>query len=204
MACGSPQSDANPSKALEIKKSDLPFSTTEPEVFQADVSVSGGGQDDRYFVARNGAKRRFDTYIDGKLAVTELIGDTRCVIDHRRRVYSADPLSDQGPAAVNPASLAYFQNTEHYQFAQVGRSNGQTIYRAKLQDGDPGDVLITIDDASGLMVRQEVSVTEPDEKFTFELTNVKLDAPDELFQIPSGYQEVSAAEFKATQSKKNP
>jgi hypothetical protein len=204
LACGSSQPSANPATTAEIKQNDLPFSTKEPEIYRADVSISGGDLEARYFVAKSGSKRRLDTYVDDKVAVTELLTDVRYVIDHRRKLYYAEASTDSGPAAIDPASLAYFQNTQHYQFEQTGRSNGQTTYRGKVQDGEPDEVaLITIDDASGLMVREEANGTEPGEKFMFELANVRLEAPDDLFQIPAGYKQVSSAEFKSTQLSKN-
>jgi len=208
-ACGSKNAATNtPSNTAtngDLTKGEQPFSGKEPDVYQTDVFYSGRGSTDKYFVARSGATRRFDTYNGEKLVVTELIKDnTRYVIDHVRRIYYADPPTDKGPKAVNPAALAFFENAQHHEFDEVSRANGTITYHAKKQPGDPDqDTVLTIDQATGLMVRQEVKTPDPNSSFTFELKNVKLEAADDLFQIPAGYKQVSKDEFKPPTAKTN-
>lgn len=194
---------ANASSNGELTKGEQPFAAKEPDVYQTEVYYSSGGTSDKYFVARNGGAHRFDTYVNGQLSVTELIKDNnRYVIDHVRKMYYVDPPSDKGPKAVNPAALAFFQNTQHHEFDEIGRDGDLVTYRAKKQPGDTGqDVVLTIDQKSGLMVRQEVKGGEKDQAFTFELKNVKLEAADDLFQIPAGYKQVSKDEFKPPEKK---
>lgn len=207
-ACGSKDPVTNtPSNASangDLTKAEQPFAAKEPEVYQTEVYYSGAGTPtDKYFVARNAETRRFDTYVNGQLSVTELIKDnTRYVIDHVRKIYYADPPSDKGPKAVNPAALAFFQNAQHHEFDETGRDGDLVTYHAKKQPGDPDqDVILTIDKKSGLMVRQDVKGADPRQSFTFELKNVKLEAPDDLFQIPTGYKQVTKDEFKPPERK---
>jgi len=202
VACGSKNSGTNaPANVAangDLTKGEQPFAAKEPEVYQTEVYYSSGGPSDKYFVAKNGANRRFDTFVDGQLKLTQLIKDNSLyVIDHARRMYYVEPPSDKGPKAVNPAALAFFQNTQHHEFDEVGREGDLVTYRAKKQPGDPDqDTTITMDQKSGLMVRQEVKGGKEGGSFTFELKNVKLDAPEDLFQIPAGYKQVSKDEFK--------
>jgi hypothetical protein len=206
-ACGSKNAGSNtPANASangDLAKGEQPFAAKEPDLYETEVYYSSGGTSDKYFVARNGETRRFDTYVNGQLSVTELIKDNnRYVIDHVRKIYYVDPPSDKGPKAVNPAALAFFQNTQHHEFDEIDRDGDLVTYRAKKQPGDPDqDVVLTIDQKSGLMVRQEVKGGEKDQAFTFELKNVKLEAPDDLFQIPIGYKQVSKDEFKPPEKK---
>jgi|GEM_PF-1587653 len=201
-ACGSKEAATNTTTNTvangDLTKGEQPFAAKEPEVYQTEVYYTSSGTTDKYFVARNGATHRFDTYVNGQLAVTELIKDNnRYVIDHVRKIYYMDPPSDKGPKAVNPAAIAFFQNTQHHEFDEIGRDNGTITYRAKKQAGDPEqDVVITIDQKTGLMVHQDVKAPDPKQSLTFELKNVKLEAPDDLFQIPAGYKQVSKDEFK--------
>jgi hypothetical protein len=207
-ACGSKDTvtntPSNTSANGELTKGEQPFAAKEPDVYQTEVYYSGvGPSSDKYFVARNGETRRFDTYVNGQLSITELIKDqNRYVIDHVRKIYYVDPPSDKGPKAINPAALAFFQNTQHHEFDEIGREGDLVTYHAKKQPGDPDqDVVLTIDQKSGLMVRQEVKGAGPKQSFTFELKNVKLEASDDLFQIPAGYKQVTRDEFKPPEKK---
>lgn len=206
-SCGSKEASvnapANSAASGELTKGEGPFAAKEPEVYQTEVYYTSGGTTDKYFVARNGSVHRFDTYVKGELSVTELIKDNnRYVVDHVRKMYYVDPPSDKGPKAVNPAAIAFFQNTQHHEFEEIGRGDGTITYRAKKSPGDPDqDVVLTIDEKTGLMVHQEVKAADPKQSLTFELKNVKLEAPDDLFQIPAGYKEVTKDEFKPPQKK---
>jgi hypothetical protein len=202
-ACGSnntaPNTPSNTSANGELTKGEQAFNAKEPDVYQTEAYYSGDGSaGDKYFVARNGAMRRVDTYTSGKLAVTELIKDNnRYVIDHVRKIYYVDPPSDKGPKVVNPAAIAFFQNTQHHEFDEVSRNGDLVMYKAKKQPGDPDqDTTITMDQKTGLMVRQEVKGGKDGQSFIFELKNTTLEAPDDLFQLPAGYKQVSKDEFK--------
>ena len=197
LGCSSQPPAANGPAAGELAKGEQPFAAKEPDVYQTEVFYSSGGKADRYFVARNGSRRRFDTYVGDTVSVTELITDnTRYVIDRVRKLYYIDPPSEKGPKAINPAALAFFQNTQHHEFDEMGRADGRITYRAKRQPGDPDqDVVMTIDEATGLMVRQDVKGNDTGNSFTFELKNLRLDAPDDLFSLPTGDRLVSKEEF---------
>ena len=202
VACGAKDAPTNNAANAplngDLAKGQQPFAAKEPDVYQTEVYYSSGGTSDKYFVARNGETRRFDTYVKGQLSVTELIKDNnRYVIDHVRKMFYVDPPSDKGPKAVNPAALAFFQNAQHHEFDEISRDNGTITYHAKKQQGDPDqDVVVTIDQKSGLMVRQEVKGADPNTSFTFELKNVKIEAPSDLFQIPADYKQVTKEQFK--------
>ena len=187
----------------ELTKGQQPFASKEPDVYQTEVYYSSSGTSDKYFVARSGETRRFDTYVNGQLSVTELIKDNnRYVIDHVRKMYYMDPPSDKGPKAVNPAALAFFQNTQHHEFDEVSREGDTITYHAKKQQGDPDqDVVLTIDQKTGMMVHQEVKGADPNASFVFELKNVRLEAPDDLFKLPDGYKQVTKDEFKPPEKK---
>ncbi len=210
-ACGSKNtgSNASPNSPAaangDLTKGEQPFAAKEPDVYQTEVYYTVGGATIKNFVARSGDKRRVDTYVDDKLSVTELIKDNnRYVIDHVRKIYYVEPPNDKGPKVVNPAAIAFFQNTQHHEFDEVGRGDGTITYRAKKQQGDPEqDVVVTIDQKTGLMVHQEVKAPDPKQSLIFDLKNVKLDAPDDLFQLPAGYKQVAKDQFKPPERNAN-
>jgi hypothetical protein len=177
----------------------LLFATKEPDVYQAEAYLTANGSTDRYFIARNGATRRFDTYAGEYAAMTELIKDNnRYVVDHSRKAYYIEPPSEKGPMAIDPASFAIFQNTVHHEFEAVVRDGDTVTYHAKKLAGDPNeDVLVTVDQKTGLVIREEVKAADSAQAFTFELKNVKFEAPDDLFHIPAGYTQVSKDGLKA-------
>ncbi|HTH50565.1 MAG TPA: hypothetical protein VL501_01445 [Pyrinomonadaceae bacterium] len=207
-ACGSKPANSNATNTAanattnsaangDLTKGEQPFAAKEPEVYQAEAYYTSGGSSDKYFVARSGETRRFDTFKGDRLVVTELIKDNnRYVIDHVRKIYYTDPPTDKGPKAVNPAALAFFQNTQHHEFEETGRANGQITYRAKKNPGDPDqDVTVTIEEKTGLMVHQEVKAADPKNSLIFDLKNLKLEVPDDLFQLPADYKQVTKEVF---------
>ncbi|MFL6373453.1 MAG: hypothetical protein ACJ73D_02185 [Pyrinomonadaceae bacterium] len=200
-SCGSKDTATNSRSNVaangELTKGEQTFASKEPDVYQTEVYYSSGGTSDKYFVARNGNARRFDTYVKDQLSVTELIKDNnRYVVDHVRKMYYVEPPSDKGPKVVNPAALAFFQNTQHHEFEEIGRDNSTITYRAKKLQGDPDqEVVLMIDQKTGLMVHQEVKGADAKNSYTFDLKNVKQEASDDLFQLPAGYKQVTKDEF---------
>jgi hypothetical protein len=181
----------------EVANSGLPFSINEPEIYRAEAYLTTNGTSERYFIARNRAIRRFDTYAGDTFSMTELVRDNnRYVIDHARKVYYVEPSGDKGPKAIDPASIAIFQNTRHHEFEETGRDGDTVRYHAKKLPGDPDeDTVVTVDQKTGLMMREVVTAPDAAQAFTFELRNVRLEASDDLFQIPDGYRQVNKAEF---------
>src|SRR4051794_39591927 len=85
--------------------SEFPFSTKEPEVYQADAVVTTGETEDHTFIARKGAMHRTDIFQNEHLAVTEILSGFHYLIDHRRKIYYEEPAVGPGPTGfVSPAA----------------------------------------------------------------------------------------------------
>ena len=60
-ACGSPQANQNTGILLAAEStSEFPFSTREPEIYQAKVVITVEGVEQRYFIARKAERWRLD------------------------------------------------------------------------------------------------------------------------------------------------
>src|SRR5687767_1921679 len=73
----------------------VPFSTVEPERYQADMIVRSGAIERRFFVARDGERRRIDYDVDQKNHRGVLKTDRDYLIDFGRKIYA---IKSQGAA----------------------------------------------------------------------------------------------------------
>src|SRR5947208_2928311 len=81
----------------------LPFSIVEPQVYQAYIVTSGGGLEEKTFVARKNDKYRLDVFQDQKNTMTEIIAGSRFVIDHRTHTFYEEPAGTGPSNLVSPA-----------------------------------------------------------------------------------------------------
>ncbi|MBK9214241.1 MAG: hypothetical protein IPM59_01360 [Chloracidobacterium sp.] len=172
-----------PTPAEESKR--FPFPTSEPDVYQADVVVTTLGTQTHYFVARKGEYSRLDLYRGGKLATTSLGTDAIYTIDHTARTYKMTPSGSGRPPVANDVARDFFQRGMPFRYDELDRKDGVIRYKAR----DAG-IVVSIDETSGLMVRQEFS-EDGETLFVYELRNVKLDVDDAVFQVPAGYRRVT-------------
>jgi outer membrane lipoprotein-sorting protein len=196
-ACGASQSSINTEVApIPEQKSEFPFSTKEPETYQADVVVTSNGAEDRFFVARKGDKWRRDHFSGPTRSITELrTGDGVYLIDHRKKTYSAEPAEGNDVTDLDPSSVSFFRGKEYRDFDEVERGGGIVRYEGRKGETSQDDIVITIDEPSGMIVRQEFT-SAGGESFAYELRDLKLDVDDSIFQIPAGYRKVALSEIR--------
>lgn len=202
-ACSSPQ--GNVAEAVpkpEKTPGEFPFSTIEPEIFQGDITVSDGQIEKRWFVARKGERSRLDFYFDGKLSYSKLVIDKTYLIDHERGVYIVTDENELAPgtAAGMPTGVpdAIYRGKQYRKFEETGRENGRIHYKVTPDAFSKGEILISIDEATGMMVRQEFK-DGPDQgapaTFVYEMRNLRTDVDDAIFALPAGYKKVEREEF---------
>lgn len=184
--CGSPQTVVNTPVAVPTEgPKRFPFSTREPDIFQADLVITAMDVEMRHFVARKGDKRRLDIYRDGKPATTQLRTDAFYDIDHAARTYSVLAFGSGEPPIANDVAADFFRGGLPYRYDELDRRGG--IVRYKTRDGG---VIVSIDEASGLMVRQEFYDGEGPPTMVYELRDLKLEVDDSVFQLPAGYRQI--------------
>lgn len=184
--CGSSQPVENKPVATPVEgPKRFPFSVREPDIFQADLVITAMDVEMRHFVARKGDKRRLDTYRDDKLATTELRTDAFYDIDHAARTFSVLAFGSGEPPIPNDVAADFFRGGLPYRYDELERKDG--IVRYKTRDGG---VIASIDEASGLMIRQEFYDGEGPPTLVYELRNLKLEVDDSVFQLPAGYRQI--------------
>lgn len=184
--CRSPQTLENTNVAVtEVKPQRFPFPTREPEVFQADMVLTAMGTETRYFVARKGDRRRLDFYEDGKLAATSLRTDAFYNIDHLSKTYLSVEFGSGEPPVANDIAKDYFRVGLPERYEDLDRKDGLARYKAK-----DGGIIVSIDEASGLMVRQEFFDGDGPPTMVYELRNLKLEVDDSVLQLPAGYRQI--------------
>lgn len=186
--------------AVSELKSEIPFSTKEPEIFQTEIVTTAGGQERKTFVARNGANRRFDFDFGAKNQLTVLQTDKNYLLLSDKKIYA-----ENIEKSFAPENWADFLTTEwlniktEAKFERLETVGNVTKYSVRLGVGDLPEVLIYVDEAQGFPVRQEFySITGGQKILTFsvEIRSIKLQTDDNLFAIPKDHRQVSADELR--------
>ena len=218
-ACGSQQNRANrnantPFAADELKTA-IPFSSKEPDVYQAEIVLTNyaGGEksEHKIFTARSGAKLRCD--YENEISFLQLDENRRFSIHNRKKIY-VEYQTNQQVSNETGETLKDFLTTEWLNekrsatFENLGAENNLTKYRVK-PEGTPSDAsenLIYVDENLKIPVRQEFYTTNGEQKtlvFSMELRNFKPEADDKLFELPKDFRKVSADEFQKTIRQEN-
>ncbi|HRI04560.1 MAG TPA: hypothetical protein PLL77_12520 [Pyrinomonadaceae bacterium] len=190
-ACGSSQPNENKEISLTGESSsEFPFAVKEPETYQADVIVTAGGIETRWSVARNTDKWRYDIYVGTAMTVSQIRGDKLYYIDHRKKTFW-EMSEKQGSAEISDIARSFFRGYEHNDFDETGREGNIIKYKVRPVDKRPGSIVVSIDTASGMMVRQEFLAADGGVQYVYELRNLKLSVDDSTFAIPSEYRKVT-------------
>ena len=189
-------------RTLEAERSVAPFSTKEPENYQAIVVIASGGTERKLFTARKGARSRVDYDFGTPGQRTVVHSDTDFVYSERLKIYADAQASKSGrpPSELeNDVTASLLSRRPNTVYESLGRENGLSKFRATSGEDNASEAVVFVDDAIGLPVRQEFySVGGEGQKalrYTFEIRDVKLEADDSLFAVPTGARKVQLAEF---------
>lgn len=201
------KTEATPAPApfvAEELKSEIPFSTKEPDVYQTEIVVTGeNGLEEKTFAAKSGANRLLTLDFQGKSEVAFLqSGENQSfIIARRQKIYAenkyeniaakSDPLKDfLTVELINRAADAKFETR--------GAENNLVKYRVNLEDAKNSEMIIYVDEKIGLPVKQEFYSIVGEQKIltlTVELKNFSLAADASIFAVPKDYRRVSPNEF---------
>ena len=187
--------DTGPTADPEV----LPFSTTEPETFQAEIVVSAGGVEQRTFVARSGRDRRTDYDLGGHDRLTLLETDKKYLISDRSKIFAQDELPVSSGDGFDDSMATVLAAREYAEFKKIGVENGLTKFRASPPDSDSSEVMIYVDESLGLPVKQEYFSINGDQRtleYSVELTNIRREIDAGVFEIPPGFRQTSIDEFR--------
>lgn len=201
-SCGSVPSRTNPGPTPgETGSRRFPFPTKEPDIYQGNLVLGDGVTERQYFVARKGDKWRFDIMKDGTPLTTQIRSDRVYSLDHVKKSYSveaASDLTDFGTAHINALSSGFFRGADYLDYEETGREGDLVKYKARMRKDAKGEVLVTIDESTGMMIRQEITSLQDRTaqgspvSYIYEVRNLRLDVDDTVFEIPANYKQADA------------
>jgi outer membrane lipoprotein-sorting protein len=194
----------------EELKSEIPFSTKEPDTFQAEIVVTADESENKMFVARSGNKRRFDYDFESAKQVSTIQTDKFYTLLAGKKIYTE---AASGTAAAQENWTDFLTNVWLNQkpdakFYKQAAENNLTVYRAVFGDAanQKSEALIYVDEALNLPVKQEFYTVSGEQRtltMSVELKNLKLEASDDLFVVPKDFRKVSSEEFQKVLRKEN-
>jgi hypothetical protein len=189
------------SGAFPEDKGDLPFSTREPDIYQARIVVTAGGVKRVTLVAKNDQQRRSEYNFGEKGAAVWLRTDKNYLALPDKKIFTeqAPPAGFTSSEGLDSLTVEWLNIKAVSKFEDLGTENGLRKFSAKLNESDSSEVFIFIDEASGLPVKQEyysINGGQRDLLYSIELQDLRLEAGDELFTIPKDYRKVSIEEFR--------
>jgi hypothetical protein len=203
-SCGSGPANSNNSVAvLHSGAGEFPFSTIEPETFQANFIVTADGSEKQWFLARSNDRRRFDIFENGRASLTQLRTDKVYLIDHLSRTFAEEPQGTGTFDAPDPILSGSFRGKEYHEFEDLGNENGRRKYRVRAGDDSRDDIIILIDEASGMIVRQEFYEGTGEQAriaLTYEVRDLKLNVDDTIFSLPADYRRVVSTSFSGPEA----
>ena len=189
-----------PNAAVELK-SEIPFATKEPEIYQAEIHITANNAETIIVTARNGANR-LTTYDYGKNSEIVLLqtGDGKSfTIDRRQKTYAENPTGgDSETDDIFPTAELLNQKSAA-SFESIGVENGLTVYRVILDASKSSEIVVTVDDKINLPVKQEFYSVAGERKTlvsTTELRNFTIQTDAGVFDLPKEYKKVSPTELQ--------
>lgn len=178
--------------ALPPKRT-LPFSTREPEKFQAEIVVRTGDVERRTLIARNGDMRRldFDPETDSHRALL-ISGKAEYVLDLARSTYTERELLP-GEDSSSENLLHLLDIRDYTEFEEIGREGSTVHFRARMNEGTSSEVVIVFDESVRLPLKQEFWSIDAEQRtlrYSVELRNFRTEVDRSAFQIPAKMRRV--------------
>lgn len=195
-----PQNSTNSTVSVQEAKSDIPFSTKEPETFQADFIFSDVDHGERkIFVARQEKKLRID-YEDGS-SLLQLTETGSFLINHQHQIYAEKVFQTANPEKTEETlqdflTIEWLNEKDEVKFESLPPENGLLKFKALL---GASEVLIYFDENLQMPVKQEflhVVGEQRDVLYRTEMKNFKPLTEPSFFELPKNYRQVSLSEYQ--------
>jgi hypothetical protein len=189
-------------------KSEIPFATKEPEIFQADLVIetfSNGEKTERKTsVARNSEKLRYD--YPSKISFLQISENERFLIDNEKKIYAKSQTNfdekEKTEETLKDFLTTKWLNEKHdAKFENLGTENGLTKYRV-ISDGaadSNSETIIYFDEQLKIPVKQEFSLVKGEQKtkvYSMEIRELKFKVDEDRFKLPEKYKQVSIKEYQ--------
>jgi len=192
---------------VEELKSEIPFSTKEPDAFQAEIVVAAEDNfEDKTFIAKNGANRfiAFDFQGKTEFALLQLGGNQSFLIAPSQKIFAENQSETTGAKieTLDDLLTAGWSNQKAAaKFERLGAENNFVKYLVNLDETKKSEIIILVDEKIGLPVRQEFYSISNEQKtltLTMEMKNFSLQTDAKYFEVPKDYKKVSLKEFRET------
>ncbi len=185
----------------EELKSEIPFSTKEPEQFQTEIVVMANETERKTFIARKGANRRYDFNFGAKNQLTNLQTDKNYLILNEKKIYAETGVAQTVSTDdwTNFLTTEWLNEKQSAKFEKLETIDTLTTYRVRPGESLSSEMLISVDEQIGLPIKQQFYSTTDGQNiltYTVELKNLKLQTDENLFAVPSDYKKVSIEEFR--------
>lgn len=196
--------NASVSVAEELK-STAPFSTQEPENFQAEFVVTINDSENKIFVARSGNRRRYD-YNAGaanQLTTLERSAGEKFLILPNEKIYALNSAAQNSAMTENSKDFLtneLLNQKPDAKFSRLAAENGLTKYVVRFDDSAAAETIVFVDEAINLPVRQEFYSIKDGQKiltYTVEMKNFKTQVNENLFDAPKDFRKVSIETLRA-------
>jgi len=191
----------------EELKSEIPFSTKEPDAFQTEIVVTAKDNfEDKTFIAKNGANRfiAFDFQGEAEFALLQLGENQSFLIAPGQKIYAENQSEAAGAKSetLNDLLIAGWSNQKAAaKFERLGAENDFVKYLVNLDDTKKSEIIISVDERIGLPVKQEFYSINNEQRIltlTMELKNFSLQTEAKFFEVPKDCKKVSLKEFRET------
>ncbi|MGI9034897.1 MAG: hypothetical protein ACR2GD_02545 [Pyrinomonadaceae bacterium] len=186
---------------------ELPFSTTEPENYQAEIVTriyaNGEKNEFKIFTARSGNRRLTIFNVGEKTEISSLnLNDGAPLsISEPKKIYTENRLT--ATDFVNPTddflTIEWINAKAAAAFEKMATENNITKFRVRLNDSENSESLIYFDENLKIPVRQEFYKIDGGQKtltYSVEVKNFKAETDENLFAPPKDFRKVSAKEFQ--------
>ena len=198
------RSDSADNSEIDSKLStNIPFSTKEPEIFQAEIVINsflnGAKSEQRYFIARRDGNslQTFYKGSENERSILRTAENKVFLINHQAKTYrelSANKLvAFSDDKLIKSLTSKWLNEKTSARFEKLETEKELTKYRVKLEDSTNTEVFIYVDEKIKLPVKQEFfSIRENKKTLTYqlEIKNFKPEAGEEMFELPKNFEEL--------------
>lgn len=183
-------------------KSDIPFESREPDIFQTEIVVTNFLNEEKtekkYFLARSGNKN-LTIFNQGEKSESSVLNDgakTFFVNTETKTFRESQTGSSEVSASdetLDFLTTEWLSGKTGANFEKLEAQNNLTNYRVRLSDSNASEIILTYDETIKMPVKQEFYSISGEQKvltMTIELKNFQTSADEKLFVLPQDYKRV--------------
>lgn len=197
------ETSSPPTPPIAEIKSEIPFATKEPDAFQTEIIITANGVEDKIFTARNGENHYtiYDFQKKSEFALLQTAANGSLLIARNQKIYAENQMSNDDQTTDDFPTAELLNEKPNAKYESLGAENGYAKYRIILNDSINSEIVVTVDQAINLPVKQEFYSVSGERKTlisTTELKNYNRQPDAQNFEIPKDYKKVSVEELQQT------